>query len=800
MADSVTIEINAQDDLTSVLDQISEAFGRVEKDTENATDKSQDLSGANRDLSSSTGQMSPQLLAAGAAVAGLAVAAGAAALAVRELWVRANESIEAFREQDQVNRALERSLRRTGAAGEPLREELDAIGEAINFVAHETMLSDEELSRMSATFLDMSGAATVTKNDLQLLADISAGMGVSGEQAAQVYANALEGQLRPQMARTTALTKEQIEAINNETDAARRAALAQEALASAYGGTASDINGLFQATKNLEDAKGDLQQAIGQVLAESGAFSPVVEMIEERFRLLEDTIDDNREAIQLWIIDAMIASVEAAQGFIERLMQFAPVFSLVVEYIQQVGRNLSIWVSSINIVMRSIGAFGRMVQLGFIRIIGSALDALIALNEFFGRDIPEGVRTASQTINDMGDSIEESVNEQLEKAGDSVDNIRDKFKESAGAMGSIIERSAKISEGLMGARNFADELSDRLRDNRELIGEVADEADRVGTARPPAREEADQEIDDSERLRREQERLEREHRDTIASIRLAALLEEDERTRIILENEAARREIEARNLTDTEMRLELLQNEIRLNEQLARVDEEEHREKLQRIEEEARLQEQARQQEIQFQQQILQNNQQLLGQLDQQISGLGTLSASLTTLSEIGFDNAEAYQAMSNAFQGMTQLGGALSSVIAEDRKQAAQIEAAFNAAAAVGAFAAWASTGFTAGNLGVAAAQHGIAAAQFGAVAGGGGGGSRGASRGASGGSRRGVREVSQMSQVEQNANRPIVINNNFDGTFIEDSNAIARRVDGLVSESARNRFIAGRGREGRG
>ena len=55
-------------------------------------------------------------------------------------------------------------------------------------------------------------------------------------------------------------------------------------------------------------------------------------------------------------------------------------------------------------------------------------------------------------------------------------------------------------------------------------------------------------------------------------------------------------------------------------------------------------------------------------------------------------------------------------------------------------------------------------------------------------------------IDQTQRADNRPMVINYNLNGTFIEDSNAIARRVDDLAGESQRNRFIAGRGMEGRG
>lgn len=804
MAESVIIEIGVDDKGTPVLKKVTGELKKLEDQTSSTGDASQKLGADGNAATYSMGKMGPAAMAAGAAVAGIAVAAAAAAAAVVGLYKGIDASLEAFKEQDEVNRALERSLRRAGFAGESLRGELDAVGDSINRVSAETMYGDEEVSRMASTFIKLSGQATATEKDLRLIADIAAETGQSGEAAARLYANALQGQLRPSLARTTALTVEQITAINETEDATERARLAQEALAAAYGGTATDVNPLFRSIKNLESAKGDLMQAIGQLVSEGGALEPFLDGVTAGFQRVQEFVEQNREAIQRWILDGVITAVEAIGGFIDRLQQLSPVIALVIEYFQQIGRNLSMVVSSFNIIIRTAVAFQRAIQAGVVRSLANVLDAAIKVAEFLGRNVPAGVRNARESLNQIGDSIEEDMNKHLEAAGESVDNIREKFNESRGALDNIVERSAAISGGLGMAGDMADRLRERLEENRDAIGQIREEADRVGEgtgARGDGKAGAVEGGEsDEERARREAQEAEIARLNRIAQIRIDAFEQEDKFLKAVLESEARRVEIETGRGTELEKRLALMEEERRLSETLAALDEENHQREIQRIEEERLAKEQAANEEIAARQAILAANQQIYGQIDQQIAGLGTLVASAKSLSEITWDTEEGYQAMGDAVGGFAQLGSQLSGMITKDRKDAAKIEAAFNAAAAVASFAGFAASGFTAAPLGIAAAQHALAAAQF-AVVGGGGGGGASSGRGASGGGgSRTPRQAQMIDQTKSADSRPVVINYNLNGTFIEDSNAIARRVDELAGESQRNRFIAGRGMEGRG
>lgn len=100
-------------------------------------------------------------------------------------------------------------------------------------------------------------------------------------------------------------------------------------------------------------------------------------------------------------------------------------------------------------------------------------------------------------------------------------------------------------------------------------------------------------------------------------------------------------------------------------------------------------------------------------------AGVTDLSTRLADVARVGFDSAEGYEAMGAAIGAAAGLGGALAQGLGVSAKTAAKIQAAFNAAAAIGSFAAYAASGFTAANFLTSSIQYGIAAAKFGVIAG---------------------------------------------------------------------------------
>jgi hypothetical protein len=112
-------------------------------------------------------------------------------------------------------------------------------------------------------------------------------------------------------------------------------------------------------------------------------------------------------------------------------------------------------------------------------------------------------------------------------------------------------------------------------------------------------------------------------------------------------------------------------------------------------------------------------------------SGFADLSTKIADTLALGIGSKEAYVAMGDAIGVAAGLGGALAQGLGVSAKTAAKVQAAFNAAAAIGAFGAYAASGFAAPNFLTASIQYGIAAAKFGIIA----GVSSGAGAGRSGG-----------------------------------------------------------------
>ena len=97
------------------------------------------------------------------------------------------------------------------------------------------------------------------------------------------------------------------------------------------------------------------------------------------------------------------------------------------------------------------------------------------------------------------------------------------------------------------------------------------------------------------------------------------------------------------------------------------------------------------------------------GELGAQIAILGDSNTSLT----------ESYDAQAAAISATVGVASALAAAGIEGTKQQAVVQALFNGAASIATFAAYASSGFVAGNLLTASINHGLAAAKFGLVAG---------------------------------------------------------------------------------
>jgi hypothetical protein len=276
-------------------------------------------------------------------------------------------------------------------------------------------------------------------------------------------------------------------------------------------------------------------------------------------------------------------------------------------------------------------------------------------------------------------------------------------------------------------------------------------------------------------------------------MRLALLREQDPYMRAVLEHTIAEAEINAKQLTDMERELELTRAQMALDASIAGAQAEEHAARLAALEAERQAHE-ALTAEVERQRQTTKAaNDELLGGLDQAIPGLGALSAGLKNVSEIQWGTAEATKSAVSALGGFASIGGQLAGMITSDRKKAAKIEAVFHAAAAIGAFASWAGTGFLAGNFGVAAAQHTAAAVKFAMVAGSGTPAqtpSRGAGGGGGGGSGMMTRDRATAATAPTGGGDVVINVDMGSSTNLRDAVDTGRAIGQSVADAARNEF----------
>jgi hypothetical protein len=794
MAEEVTIVIKGDNKASKPIDDASKSVKGL---GDESTKSAQSVGGMNTSLQGAQGAaggLSPAMMAAGVAVAGVAAAAVAAAAAVGALISVAQAGIEAFREQDAVNRSLEQSLRGAGFAGGPLREAIADIDASIGDLAKSTMFSDEELKKMASTFIRVSGQSTATKDQLKLIADMATGMGKSTEEATRIMAQAMKGDLPKSLSDTTSLTREQIAALRDIEDPADRARAATDLLAQTFGGASENINGYFGALKNLEDAKGDFLQKIGEVITESGAFEPVINAITDALNSMEGWIGENKEALQSWIIDAVAKAVDYVTSFIEVLQFLSPVLATMSVSVQNTVKAFDSLKLAAQVVIDlfislQTQVIGRMTQ-----AISKLLDGLSAVAGFVSDDLSASIKRAADATRGFSEVTLGVSKAAFEGAIDKTQQIGENIVESIKNIADLPARSERFGNALGTAANATRNIARNIRDAKDNLGKVREEADKMpdvavaeGEAetkaegvKSPAAQAAKDTADEEER------------RNRIASMRLALLTEEDAIQRAVLEYAIKDEELRGRKLTDMEREFEATRIQMELNQSIADEDDRLHQQKMDAIHAEAEARRVAAEELRQQRQEEVEYHAMTLQGLNASVSGLGDLTSALYTLRNVQEGTREATEATIAAYGGLATLGGQLAGLITEDRKKAAKIEALFHGAAAIGAFASWAASGFLAANYGVAAAQHTVAAAKYAVVA---GSGSSDATpgRGAAGGGGSGamVRDRAR-AQTAGDAKQPDVVINVDMGSSTNLRSAVdtGREIGRTVADAARNEF----------
>ncbi|TQE99375.1 MAG: hypothetical protein FKY71_08885 [Spiribacter salinus] len=846
MAEEVTIVISVDDQGTPQIQQAQQSLDDLGESTaktgESAKTMGKDSKQAGGDMKSMGG--GGKLAAAGTAAA--AAAAAAAVASIGALIAVSVKGVAAFKELDEAQRGLERQLRRTGASGEPLQEELQNIEDAVMNISTSTTVGRGELREMAGSFLQITGSASIAEDELSLIADMSKEMGVSGEAAARIMAQAHEGELRPRLAQTTALTREQIEEINGMEDATERQAAANELLGSTFGGAASDVSPMFIAISNVEEAIGDVLEAIGEVIVEMDIWEEIIPPVEQAMLFLQSAISDNADAIRNFVLDAVIWLVESAGRLFERMESVSMIFALVEATAVEVVAGLSMLMEGVRALANFAGAFRAAIVSGIMDTLSAVLDGAESLANLLGQDLPSGLGSARDALNQFGEDMDDEVARRMEEAGGNLDDLQRKALQHEPAWENVGARAEQFKDSLGSAGDFADDMQAKIEGMRDGMGETADEADRAGERiERGGGDGGEGRSDDSKDAEVEAERKVAEE---IAQVRMAAFVADDEIQQIQLDAMADRLELRQQEMTETERALELRKIEAAEEEAITKIRED--RQSADRAEEVAeiqlqilreqdeaekvRLETQAQRLSLQDkglegaeleleltrlqmdeEQQLEELRQQAsdrelerrqaqsdainsqLRQMDDMSLGIGTLVADIRELQTQEQGSVEATETMVAAFQSLAGVGSQVASLVTDDREKAAKIEAAFNAAAAVGAFGLWASTGFTAAPYGLAFANHTVAAAQFGAIAGGVGGGSGAQTSASGGGAGAGSRpsQAGAMEAGDDDSMAPISVNLDFSGaTLLEDSPAIQRDIRNAGESAAQSMLVARR------
>ena len=852
MAEEVTIVIDVDDQGTPQIEQVSGAMDDFDESAAGAGegaqqmgDSTDEMSGQVEDAGGSVGGMSDQMGVAVGALAGVAVAmkgvevaADLLASAVGAAVEFTEESIDAWRDQRAALRDLRMAYESSGQEGDELAGTMEDLTAVSSDFADRTLFANESVEEALAQYQRLTPeviSASEAQDDLNTILGMAEVQGMSAAGAAERFAQAQSGKVRG-LDRVTSLTRDQVRELRDIEDVSERAAIATQALRDEYEGAAEDVDGLALAQSRAENAVDDVRKTLGESITEN-------EQVQRAFRDLADSvedasvwIEDNQDVIDTWISEAGVilqATVETlhaitqdfgtsflemsgdveegsgdVQGALDELLESAIAIAELTTAIQGVGEGARDWTP----MGRLMGSVAGEAQLSFeglenaLRDIQDRTGRLReerALQQEFDEWI-ESMGVAGEMLVDMDGYLESLAG----SSGDEADD-RERAAQAQADATEETERQQEINRLRLLALNEEDEVMARMFETEADLLALKERG--VG--------ETEEELRRARLLKSENEDLEQIEQDRRQSVddRVEAQMAEIEALGQMFEGfEAANDEYEHRNaLAENQLeQLELRRNAEGEIDEIEQARLERDRELLQlqqQIDDMTDLEKEAREQEILLdyehkrneairqrrneeeraeEERARQTQMQLRG-IDQHISGLGTLAASMHELREGGWDFAESYQAAQSAISGAAELGGTAADVLTETREEQAAVEGAFHTAAAIANTALAIANPAMSGVYGAAAAQHGVAAAQFFAVAGGVGASSGGASGGGGGAS---PQATGDIEFDDDDTGGDVIYEIDFSGaTTLEDSQSTGRRIRDATEAAEAERYRVG-------
>lgn len=795
-SETVTIDFELKDHISSKLNDINKGLSSTEGSAKGVSTASAAVG------SSMATKMSPALIAGAAALGTVTAAAKVAGDVLVGVVQFLSQSVEAYKEQSDVNNRLEQSIDDAGLSAEQFNEKLQAQIDLINRLAKQTQFGDEAITSAGATLQNLTDVSLESSEGSKLLGlalDIAAGSGKDLETVSKDLAKAQNGEIGT-LKEYTSLTKEQqkqLEGIKNAKDRARRAL---EMLEDTYGGAAVELNrGFYGELKNLQDALGDTRQKIGELIVESGALDPVLKKVNKGFDELQKRLTGNSETIQTFLRFAVYDVTESFISLIDVLEVFAPVIAGSYHALMSMGHAMEFIYDGITLTF-GLGLQDAIEKVqGFIRF-------LEPLGEF------------SPTIQKIFDNVDKTV-------GAGVDFTRKRNNELIKDMVRTAESGSQAMQRAIESGLLGEGSTERLKKQLELLRKDAIDVQKDLLTFEKERKKLDDDDDDDDdpptppnpdepnrtaaQISAALERAQiQARRNTLLEFELEMSQAKTDIEKLLLSFERDKFDILTSNLdkTEEELRLKILESETqtRLNELLKEQKEleeelaETQSEKIERLTQEIDVQTQA------------------LGSLSNRLSGVsdagvGAFGDLFDSMVQVGgeFRKLEvggkgAAQALGSSLSAAGQAAGGFLAEIGLGARETAAIMAIFETAA-----------GFGAAFINPAqAASHFIAAGLYGGIAATGGGtggssqGSAGAARsvgGASGGASSSTssnsanvenildlqaQKIAEAMKTNGGNQSQIVINLGGANVFSDDPQTYRTLFDGIESE-ARNRGI---------
>jgi hypothetical protein len=793
MAEEVTIVIKGENKASGPINDAKNSIAGLEFAADQSSTKLRGMGGGLSSMASFASKAAGPLAIATAGIVAFQQGLSKA--------IELNAKLGAF---EAIEGDLKQAMLNTGIAASVAEQQFDSLAVAVREMSEQTGIKVSELNGAMRELVTRTGDSTAAQENLERVMALMNMTGKGSEEVAKALGNALNGQVGP-LVELGILTQEQATELGKMADKSAAAAQAMEILDQKTQGFAKGLPESASAAGRLSAAMERLEVSTGRLFGVDTIVSGLASAVEgvtgqvEAFTAAWDRAPQSITAAMNAVQDAsnqMVESIDITTREFQtslgnRLMASATAAAEQQKYLRE--QALAEGVITAEQYAREVERIEENLQnqLYKIRIQrGLELDPERGQSQMERAIMLEGQRNALLQVRD------ESMRFQLETdiaiSNVATERMNALARTTDQAERAEIERLFALKEQNVALERQAQLEQIQARQRRPAGVRAAEPAVDPAAIIAQAQKEAEAARKKAEAEAEAAAALER--RNAIATARLALLREEDVLVRAGLEATIKELELEGRKLTDLEREYEQTAINFELEKTREAFAQEATARKKQAIQDDMAAKGAAIAKEKELAAAAYAANTEIIRGLDQAIPGLGQLAAGLREVSTQQWNNAEGAEAAVAAMGGLTSLGGQLAGMITSDRKKAAKVEAGFHAAAAIGAFAAWAASSFTLANYGVAAAQHGVAAAKFAMVAGSGGSSqtpSRGGAGGGGGGGAGMLARDRATTSTQQAKPADIVINVDMgSSTNLRSAVDTGREIGQSVADAARNEF----------